>query len=136
MIKAITIRQPHAQLILLGVKTVELRRWATRHRGQLLICAGARADYELGFPRGVVLALVDLVDIAPYLPSDALAACSRWRRGLMAWRLENPRAVAQTPLKGRLGLFSAPSELARTGNPPASAPGHRDSDRAGIPARA
>lgn len=39
-IKALTIRQPWAQLIALGVKTIETRSWSTRYRGPLAIHAG------------------------------------------------------------------------------------------------
>lgn len=45
MIRGLTVRQPHAQLILLGEKTIELRSWSTRYRGDLLICA-ALAEVE------------------------------------------------------------------------------------------
>jgi hypothetical protein len=37
MMRAITIRQPHAQLILLGEKTIELRSWSTRYRIPLTV---------------------------------------------------------------------------------------------------
>lgn len=39
--KALTIHQPWAQLIALGVKTIETRSWSTRHRGAIAIHAGA-----------------------------------------------------------------------------------------------
>lgn len=38
--KTLTVRQPHASLIALGVKTIETRSWSTRYRGPLLIHAG------------------------------------------------------------------------------------------------
>lgn len=41
-IKALTIRQPWAQLIALGVKTIETRSWSTRYRGPLAIHAAAK----------------------------------------------------------------------------------------------
>jgi hypothetical protein len=44
--KALTVRQPYAQLIALGVKTIETRSWATNYRGPLLIHAGAAAPKE------------------------------------------------------------------------------------------
>lgn len=40
--KALTLRQPWASLVALGVKTIETRSWSTRYRGRLLIHAGAR----------------------------------------------------------------------------------------------
>jgi len=38
--KALTIRQPHATLIALGVKHIETRSWPTKYRGPLAIHAG------------------------------------------------------------------------------------------------
>lgn len=37
--KALSIRQPFAQLIVDGLKTIETRTWDTTYRGDLLICA-------------------------------------------------------------------------------------------------
>lgn len=41
-VKALTIRQPWATLIALGVKTIETRSWRTNYRGPLAIHAGLR----------------------------------------------------------------------------------------------
>ena len=38
---ALSIRQPYAQLVAGGTKTVEVRSWRTDYRGELLVCAGA-----------------------------------------------------------------------------------------------
>lgn len=38
-VKAISIKQPFAGLIAYGKKTLEIRTWATKYRGPLLICA-------------------------------------------------------------------------------------------------
>src|SRR3546814_21116370 len=43
--KALTICQPYAELILLGLKRVENRSKPTRHRGPLLIHAGKSRDW-------------------------------------------------------------------------------------------
>lgn len=62
--KALTIRQPWASLIGLGVKTIETRSWTTRYRGPLAIHAGKRPpepDLRLG-PGGPVVAEEWLVD--------------------------------------------------------------------------
>lgn len=40
--KALTLRQPYASLVSLGVKTIETRSWSTRYRGPLAIHAGKR----------------------------------------------------------------------------------------------
>ena len=44
--KALTIRQPWASLIALGVKTIETRSWPTRYRGPIAIHAGLRHPYK------------------------------------------------------------------------------------------
>lgn len=44
--KALTVRQPHAQLIALGVKTIETRTKPTKFRGPLLIHAGTAQPKE------------------------------------------------------------------------------------------
>lgn len=38
--KALTLHQPWASLVALGVKTIETRSWSTKYRGQLVIHAG------------------------------------------------------------------------------------------------
>ena len=47
--KAITIRQPWASLITLGVKTIETRSSPTKYRGPLAIHAGAHRPRDLWF---------------------------------------------------------------------------------------
>ena len=39
--KAISIRQPYANQILSGAKTIEVRSWPTKHRGDILIAVSA-----------------------------------------------------------------------------------------------
>ena len=45
--KALTLHQPRASLVALGVKTIETRGWSTTYRGPLLIHAGKR-EPEIG----------------------------------------------------------------------------------------
>ena len=44
--RAITVRQPWAHLIVTGAKLVEHRSWRTHHRGALLIHAGQEIDQD------------------------------------------------------------------------------------------
>jgi activating signal cointegrator 1 len=41
-VKVLTLHQPWASLVALGVKTIETRSWSTKYRGPLAIHAGAR----------------------------------------------------------------------------------------------
>ena len=83
-VKAVTVRQPWASLIVAGIKTIETRSWSTRHRGPLAIHAGkvhyvgpwnhqlfeatervhgGMAGYPDSFPLGAVVGTVRLVDV-------------------------------------------------------------------------
>lgn len=56
--KALTIRQPWASLVALGVKTILTRSWSTRYRGPLAIHAGKAwpvpvAEWQVPHDRGL-----------------------------------------------------------------------------------
>jgi ASCH domain len=117
--KAISIKQPWAELIASGRKTIELRSWSRDYRGELVIVSGLRFDprgahYDVDGPRGVAVCVVDLVDVRPATFGDSEAACFgvdvdefvRADKQLFSWVLANPRRVAPTPVRGVLGLFS------------------------------
>lgn len=70
--KALTIRQPWATLIMQGYKRYEFRSWKTNFRGEFLIHAGKGVDKEAvkrlkkylpdELPQGKILGKVTLVD--------------------------------------------------------------------------
>jgi len=111
---ALSVRQPYAELITTGAKTIEVRSWRTKHRGQIVICAtgrwhvtGVRDHGKIG-PLGVVACVVDLVDVRPMKRTDARRAlCDRadCDSSLYSWVLENARRVEPEQVKGALGLF-------------------------------
>ena len=79
-IKALTIRQPWAELILRGCKPYELRSWRTNYRGPLVIHAAMKIDVEdarrLGLnPEklivGAFVGVAILSDVRPYSREDA-----------------------------------------------------------------
>ena len=45
--KVLTLHQPWASLVALGVKTIETRSWSTQYRGPLAIHAAAKVVYGL-----------------------------------------------------------------------------------------
>lgn len=75
--KALTIRQPWAQLIAIGAKQIETRSWPTKHRGRIAIHAGMNQrnigiDFWLangGTAKPIHTALLD----GGYIPSPAFA---------------------------------------------------------------
>lgn len=85
--KAITIKQPWATLIALGLKQFETRSWATKHRGPLAIHAGKNLDFlaycefskvlELhgyksmkDLPTGAVIATANLIECHKVIKQD------------------------------------------------------------------
>src|SRR3989344_6270535 len=71
--KELSHKQPFAELILLGRKKIELRTWNTKFRGEFLIHASAKPDFEamrrFGFdslPYGVIVGKAKLIDVHKY----------------------------------------------------------------------
>ncbi|MFH1445161.1 MAG: ASCH domain-containing protein, partial [Nanoarchaeota archaeon] len=71
--KALSLKQPFAELILQGKKKIELRKWNTKFRGEFLIHASKNPDKEamqrFGFkelPCGFVVGKAKLVDVKEY----------------------------------------------------------------------
>lgn len=106
---ALGVRQPWAELIVRGVKTVEVRSVDTQVRGPIYVYASkklaehpaagrAAAEQELdvdALPRGVIVGSVELVETAPCTAADARAACvpRSFAEGQFAWRLRNPERL-------------------------------------------
>jgi hypothetical protein len=56
---ALTIRQPSAELIISGRKSMEIRSWEVDHRGPLWIHAGLFRKPELDAAFGVEISAID-----------------------------------------------------------------------------
>ena len=111
--KALSVKQPWADLIARGEKTIEVRGKATKHRGPLLIVASKRPDV---WATGFASAVVDLVDCRPMARADEGAALDERQTGAKAWVLRNPRRVEPVPVTGRLGVYDvgSPASCAAT----------------------
>ena len=113
---ALGIRQPWAELILRGIKTIEVRSLSTRVRGPIYLYTSQKlADipaaqeasakhrlYPDGLELGLIVGTVEIVDCRPCTPADAEAACvpAELLRGQNAWRLANPVRL-EVPIKPR-----------------------------------
>lgn len=107
--KALSVRQPWANLIATGQKTIETRTWATGYRGPLLIVSSKRPNIP---PAGSAVAVAELVDCRVMRTSDELAArCGVYPKA-MSWVLEDIRPVRPFPVKGALGVFDCPVDHA------------------------
>ena len=104
VLKALSVRQPFANLIADGSKTIEVRTRGTTHRGPLLICSTKRPDVPP--PAGCAVAVVNLVDSRPMTLADERAAKSkRPPGGATAWVLTLIDRIEPQPVKGQLGFF-------------------------------
>ncbi len=105
--KAISIKQPWANMIAHGEKTIETRTWATNYRGPLLIVSSKVPDIPLA---GYAVAVAELVDCRPMRPEDEGAACCRWYPGAVAWVLAKVRQIKPVPVRGQLRLYDVDIE--------------------------
>jgi hypothetical protein len=116
--RALSTKQPWAGMIARGEKDLEIRSQQFHYRGELLICAGQKADDLKWLPRGwpaheaakdplgVAICLVELYDCRPMRRDDVTRAGCPHAPGLWALCLRNPRPVKPVLIKGMLGLMN------------------------------
>lgn len=131
----LSVMQPWATALVLGIKRLETRTWRTAHRGTLAIQAARRrmgdpvphdlrerlvtAQRRLGgeawpdlFPRGAILGVVDLLDcvkvedLAPDEPDPVERQLGDYTPNRWVWRLARPRPLLLPLLvRGQQGVF-------------------------------
>lgn len=127
--KALSIKQPWAWLIVHGGKDVENRTWHTKLRGRFLVHASKGmtgfeyADaynfckfHGLSLPPsyaelkrdwcGGMVGSVELVD-------SVESSSSPWYMGEKAFVLRDPKPLPFTPFKGQLQFFDVPDHLVK-----------------------
>ena len=100
--KALSIKQPWANLIASGQKTIETRVWATPYRGSILLVSSKTPKIE---PAGCAVAVAELVDCRPMTVADEYAAKCPIYPNAVAWVLQNVQAIKPFPVKGQLGIY-------------------------------
>ncbi len=117
--KALSLKQPFAELIVEGKKKIELRRWNTNFRGEFFIHASKNPDMEsmkrFGFtnlPLGFLVGKARLTDVKVYENEEEHAkdkglhlASNEW--GNHGFIIENPVRIEPIPCKGQLNFFEA-----------------------------
>lgn len=113
--RAFSVRQPWAWLIVRGIKDIENRTWRTNYRGEVLIHAGKRMDREglawaramayfpgIEFPRvfplGGIVGAAEIVDCVS-------ASKSSWFEGPWGFVMRGAREVEFRECPGRLGIW-------------------------------
>ena len=108
--RALSVKQPWANLIASGRKTIETRTWATPYRGTLLIVSSKRPNIP---PAGSAVAIAELVDCRPMTRADEGAACCGVYPNAVSWVLEDVRRIRPFPVRGALGVFHCAVDPAR-----------------------
>ena len=130
--KALSIKQPWAEMIRRGMKKIEVRSWQTSYRGDLLICSSAKpdnwltmlpnvihptrgvwcdapdpdnSDFEYFYKFGHALFIAELYDIKPMTAEHETDACCESSPGYYSWMLRNVRPIQPFPVKGQLKIF-------------------------------
>ncbi len=135
--KALSLTQPWAQLVVWGQKQFETRSWRTAHRGPIAIHASksfpkwARefcddehffevlgSNWAESAPLG---AIVGIVSVISCLPTEVVIeqtismdeqAFGDWSPGRYAWGLNGPLwLIDPIPVRGMLGLWTLPQDV-------------------------
>lgn len=73
--KCLSLKQPYAELLISGKKTIELRNWNTKFRGKFLIHSSKKVDKERSesvginhenLIRGAIIGTANLYDVIQY----------------------------------------------------------------------
>lgn len=109
--KAISLKQPWANLVAESEKTIETRKWTTSYRGDLIICSSQKPQIE---PFGCAICIVELYHIEPMKKEHEKNACCETYPKAQSWFLKNIRKLDRpVPIKGSLGIYelSFPKKL-------------------------
>lgn len=122
--KALSLKQPWATLIVTGIKPIENRKWKSSYRGRLLIHASKTWDKEGAqwicdnFPnlrsfillgkhllKGYLFGSVEMIDCVKDYDS-------KWFFGPYGFVFEDPVIFDNPiPYKGQLGIFEVPDSI-------------------------
>lgn len=107
--KAISLKQPWANLVCEGEKTIETRKWNTKYRGDLVICSSKKPEIE---PYGKALCIVEVYDTEPMQKKHEKDACVKVYPKAQAWHLRNIRPInPPIPVKGQLSIFNVKLDI-------------------------
>ncbi len=130
-VKCLSVSQPFAYLIVKGKKTIELRRWNTKFRGEFFVhapikirtsdCRRLGID-EGALPAGAIVGKAVIYDVKKYQTKKELRADQRFHFATLdfadarfGFMLKSAKEFkVPIPCKGRLGFFDVPLEKNKT----------------------
>lgn len=117
--KALSLKQPWAELVLLGKKTIELRKWNTNFRGEFFIHASGNIDEEQmkkynlkDLPKQSIVGRANLIDVKIYNNKKEFSEdsnkhlASNMDYGKYGFILKNVKRIDPIKHKGQLGFFN------------------------------
>lgn len=123
--KALSVRQPWAWLIVNGFKDIENRSWNTKHRGPVLIHASSKrptvAEVQIArailrqthgnaaatfMPSADNFSLGGFVGVAT-ITGTCQSSSSPWFFGPVGYQLKDAKPVRFYPFRGRLSFFES-----------------------------
>jgi predicted transcriptional regulator len=121
--KCLSLKQPFAELLVSGMKTIEVRKWKTKFRGQFLVHASKNIDEkackrlkidQAKLVTGAVVGKASLYDVISYGSKNSFLkdknkhfASSTYDKpnfGFMVYQAE--RFDTPVPIRGKLGFFN------------------------------
>ena len=127
--KCLSVCQPYAELIVQSKKTIELRKWNTKFRGEFLVHAAKNILMEdckrmkispSAITTGAIIGKVNLVDVKKYNSDKELKidekkhySISEHTKNKYGFILENPKKLrVSIPYLGKLNFFEfQPDEI-------------------------
>jgi len=115
--KALSLKQPWAELVLQGKKKIEIRKWNTKFRGRFLIHSSKIPDKKAmerfglsDLPCGFILREAELVDVKFYRNSKEFEADKQLHLasgdfGNKGFILKNAKRIKPIKAKGKLNFW-------------------------------
>ena len=127
--KCLSVCQPFAELIVQGKKTIELRKWNTKFRGEFLVHAPQkirldeckRLKIQPEMTVGAIIGKVELIDVREYentaqikIDSKKHLASDDESGNKYGFILQNPKQLrVPIPCNGQLNFFEFKPELTK-----------------------
>jgi hypothetical protein len=127
--KALSLKQPWAELVVQGRKTIETRKWNTAFRGEFLVHASgntdAKAMQKFGFkelPQQMIVGRAMLIEVKVYKDraewdaDDSKNFAKEWWDGKKRYGyvLQNVKRLTPKPCEGKLNFFEVQWEKPMT----------------------
>ena len=126
-LKCLSLKQPYAELVAAGRKTIETRTWKTNFRGKFLIHASKTIDKDSSdilnidcnkLTRGAVIGLAFLYDVKKYSAKQDFVAdkdkhfSSSFSETKYGFLLKDAKKLNKPiPLAGKLGFFEVKESI-------------------------